>query len=117
MSAEADRQNKIIVALFLILGKATSQLNAAQRQSLSVTESEIRKAWADQKSPVRIISEVRNEWSTMSSGDNWGSERTFRVVVGELDLKKTGMDLRRKMPEEPKIKDPLKPGKRCFDLE
>ncbi|MBU6231581.1 hypothetical protein KGP36_02840 [Patescibacteria group bacterium] len=107
---EADRQTKIIVALFLVLGKAVEQLNAGQRNKISVRESEIRDAWNSQKSPVRIVSEMSDALGYYQVG----RERVFNVVLGDLDMKKTGLNFSKPMPEEPKDR----PKKvRVFDLE
>lgn len=107
---DPDRQKKIIVALFLILGKALKKLPANDRE-IQVTEDEIRLAWMEQKSPVRLVSQ--NTW--LDSG------RVFRTVLEDLDLNKTGMFT----PGEkyPSFHDPPpEPNKeterrRIFDLE
>jgi hypothetical protein len=104
-----DRQTKIIVALFLFLGKALSKLPLKDRD-ICVKESEIRAAWKAQSSPVRLLSGQNGYFDATG-------ELTYRCVMGQLDLKKTGMDFSRKMPSEPERVDPLKPGKRVFDLE
>ena len=107
MNENEARMQKIIVALFLCLDKAMNRLPQYSwaLEALEVSESEIREAWKNQTSPVRLISR-RSDWG----------DRTFRVVKGNLDLNKTGMSFKKPMPEEPNL-DPLKKGKRCFDLE
>lgn len=104
------RQQKIIVALFLCLGKSMNMMIPKQRDQVFVRESEIAEAWKNQKSPVRLVS---------TQDFSWEVERTFKVVLGELDLTKTGgMDFRRKMPAEPAPPVATEvPQRRVFDLE
>jgi len=110
------RESKIIVALFLMLGKCLNALPANQR-NFEVTETEMRKAWEEQKSPVRLVSEHRAQ-SFVDDGDKWNhQERVFKCVMGELDLHKTGLNFQGKMPEEPKVDHLVRPGRRVFDLE
>lgn len=120
--ATIDRQNKIIVALFLILGKAMERVPINDRNLISVSETEIAKAWKAQKSPVRLISSMEvNAGSTSNSGedDEWKSvHRVFRVVPGDLDLSKTGLNLKGKMPkEEDRPATAHHKQRRVFDLE
>jgi len=113
-AGDPDRQKKIIVALFLILGKALRELPAHKRD-IKVTEEEIRDAWIQQRSPVRLVSAVE-DWVI-------NPQRVFRTVLADLDLQKTGMFAAgEKYPEfkEPVADDPHKKElerKRVFDLE
>lgn len=91
---EAARNQKIIVALFLFLGKAVIELPLPKR-NLQVTETEIRKAWSEKKSPVRILSE-RVPNSTFAydvdtqEALNTENERIYKVHLQDLDLMKVG---------------------------
>ena len=108
-----ERQQKIIVALFLLLGKALPKLTLAQNREMFVSESEIKNAWIKQQSPVRLISTTD---SLVPRDGMWAmeKERVFRCVLGDLDLTKTGLNLKGNMPEEPK---PTPERRRVFDLE
>jgi hypothetical protein len=112
---DPDRQKKIIVALFLVLGKALKALPANQR-GIRVTESEIREAWIAQRSPVRLVSRMEHPHGLAQQ-----EERVFQTVLQELDLTKVGFIA----PGEkfPEIKEQDEKGshpldrKRVFDLE
>ena len=79
---EIARKDKIIVALFLVLGKAVNQLSAGQRKACAVRESEIREAWTNKHSPVRIVSETRMR-EAWQMAEAWGpmEERVFNVEI------------------------------------
>ena len=95
LEKEAMRNQKILVALFLCLGKSVVALPLKKR-NIEVTETEIRKAWSEQKSPVRILSEVRAS-SLVGLDPETGeglytgsSERVYKVLLQDLDLQKVG---------------------------
>lgn len=113
VSDTEQRQQKIIVALFLLLGKALPKLTLAQNREMFVSESEIKNAWMQQKSPVRLIS-TTDSLVPVDGMWQFEKERVFRCVLGDLDLTKTGLQLKGKMPEEPK---PTPARTRVFDLE
>jgi hypothetical protein len=126
VTPEEARLQKIVVALFLILGKTIKQLPFGAIKNCEVSESEIAQAWKTKKSPVRIISEVSSNGMAGSFGGDekrWCAinERTFRVVAGDLDLNKVAPNFATvKVPKE--IGDPAKgpdgkPKSRVFDLE
>lgn len=112
---DPDRQKKIIVALFLVLGKALKKLPPHERE-IRVTENEIREAWIQQRSPVRLVSRLEHP-------DGWSmaEQRVFQTVLEELDLTKVGfIKPGEKFPEvkehDVKGDHPLD-RKRVFDLE
>ncbi len=81
------RHQKIVVALFLILGRACNMLNSKQRQGVTCMESEIAEAWIQKKSPIRITSKsVPVMMLQITEFEQWGGEREYSVVFGELDL-------------------------------
>ncbi len=85
------RQQKIIVAVFLLLGKAYNLLPQIQRDKVTCLESEIAKAWAAKEAPVRVISENTPVIdSPIAEYQEWGGERRYSVQVGTLDLGKVG---------------------------
>lgn len=112
---EAIRDKKIIVALFLILARALEKLPPTDRD-IRVSEIEIKKAWTDQKSPVRVIGE-RPEFAQWDMED---PGMTFRAVLQELDLKKVNfIPPNTPYPEEKRVKaaPEAHPKGRVFDLE
>jgi hypothetical protein len=71
----SEQQQKIIVALFLLMGKALPKIGAIERNGLTVSESEILAAWQKKESPVRITSTfVFNE-------------RVFGCALEKLDMR------------------------------
>lgn len=81
------RQQKIVVALFLLLGKAYNLLGQRERNKVTCLESEIALAWAKKESPVRVISEQAPVIdSPIAEFQEWGGERRYSVQVGTLNL-------------------------------
>lgn len=117
--AEALRNQKIVVALFLILAKTLQKLPLNNRR-VEVTEAEIKQAWKDQKSPVRILSERRFMPFAQDEGDNWNGEmRVYWTQLQELDLNRVGF----MKPDQPFPAEginaplPARERGRVFDLE
>jgi hypothetical protein len=118
MSTEHDRNQKIIVALFLLLGKALNQLPLTRR-NLTVTESEILEAWLKKESPVRLVMDTKLSLCP-TEGDHWGSptERVYKCILGNLDMTKTGMNFNKPMPAGSTVTVDVKEKKnRVFNLE
>ena len=114
-----DRQNKIIVALFLILGRTMTKIPISERPHVYVTEDEIAEAWKKKKSPVRLLSSMEHVQPSAGFDEAWtpGGQRVFRVVPGDLDLSKTGMKIQGKMPLEAEQMVHKTKERRVFDLE
>jgi len=100
----ANREQKLVVALFLALGKAMAYVPPAI--TVSVSEQEIGDAWKKKVSPVRLT--ARDEI--------WGSNNVFQVVRGVAKMVKDEMPLKGNMP---KFTQPLteKPVGRVFDFD
>lgn len=77
MTETEARQQKILVALFLLLGRAYDALPAKKRENLTVLESEIAKAWAEKKSPIRVLSRKKEVfYSEITELEEWGGKKT-----------------------------------------
>ena len=113
------RQQKIIVVLFLLLGRAYNLLNAKQRQQVTCMESEIAEAWANKKSPIRITSQpAQVTYSPIEEFQQWGGGRKYRVVPGELNLGVVSKGFASVPMPEADPTDKVKPDKtRIFTLE
>ena len=85
LEAQAERNQKILVALFLMLGEALKRLPEEQRGIL-ITEDQIRKAWELGQSPVRVLSEQIPETASFVESENWGPRLRFRPVLQFLNL-------------------------------
>jgi hypothetical protein len=134
---QESRDKKVIVALFLILSKALNRLPLSQRK-IEVLESEIRNAWGNQTSPVRILSEMRAiDRGQDENGEQWvpidpayvtavGSEipyeRVFFTKLESVNLGPTGkiklIPANAPFPkEESEVNELRNERKRIFDLE
>jgi len=119
MTETEQRQQKIIIALCLILGKTMTKIPISERPHVYVTEDEIAKAWKEKKSPVRLVSSMEHIQPSAGFDEAWtpGGQRIFRVVPGDLDLSKTGMNMQGKMPKESEQTGHQHKERRVFDLE
>ncbi len=81
------KQQKIIVAVFLLLGKAFHLLDQKQRAKVTCLESEIAEAWQKKESPVGVISEMPPAIdSPIDEYQQWGGERRYSVIYRKLQL-------------------------------
>lgn len=87
---DANREQKLIVAVFLALGKAFEHV--PKNVNIEVSEAEIQSAWKAKQSPVSIV----------SRDEIWGSGNVFKVVPGNMKIKNVAPDLKGNLVESPK---------------
>jgi len=87
---DATREQKLIVALFLALGKTMQHV--PKDLNIEISEGEIREAWKKKESPVRIV----------SRDQIWGSGNVFKVVAEKSAIKKIDGDLKAPIVEAAK---------------
>ncbi|MBU6231580.1 hypothetical protein KGP36_02835 [Patescibacteria group bacterium] len=87
---DANREQKLIVALFLSLGKAFEHV--PKNVNIEVSEAEIQAAWKAKQSPVSIV----------SRDEIWGSGNVFKVVPGNMKIKNVAPDLKGNLVQAPK---------------